>query len=146
MNRQEWLDEFVRWLEGFPWLWFCSLTFRPGLSPAAARWRLRKWMDALREALGTRDFQWVAVPERGRTGLDFHYHVLVGGLRDWQAGERVEWMRRWYKFCGDARIDVYNPDAGGVRYILKFVGPEDMDSLEIHLKSGCQLQTAFGGE
>jgi hypothetical protein len=141
VNLEEWLDEFVAWLEGFPWCWFCSLTFCPGLSPAQARWRLRKWADALRDALGTSDFQWIAVPEHGRTGMDFHYHVLIAGLRECHAPQRVEWMRRSGKIGGDALIDTYKSDARGVRYILKHVNPNDMDNLELHLNARTQLQT-----
>jgi hypothetical protein len=144
MNRDEWRDEFTIWLEGFPWLWFCTLTFRPGLSPAAARWRLRKWFETLQGELGTAAFQWVAIPERGRTGLDFHYHALVAGLCERHAPHRMEWMRRWQKIGGDARIDTYRPTAGGVSYILKQARPEDMDDFEIHLKSNTHLQTTYG--
>ena len=42
MNQGEWRDEMDNWLETFPWLWFCSLTLRPGLSEAQAGWRLRQ--------------------------------------------------------------------------------------------------------
>jgi len=146
MNRNEWLDEFSGWLERFPWCWFCTLTFRPGLSPAQARWRLRKWVETLREELGTCDFEWVAVPEYGRTGMDFHCHVLVAGLREHHAPQRLEWMRRWHKIGGEARIDIFKPDVGGIRYILKHVRPEDMDDLELHLNAGTPLQTTFGAK
>jgi hypothetical protein len=146
MRREEWLDELVAWFEGFPWLWFCSLTFRPGLSAAQARWRLRQWVDALHDDLGTLEFQWIGVPENGRTGMDFHYHALVAGLREYHAPQRLEWMRRWHKIGGDARIDIFKPDVGGVRYILKHVKPEDMDDLELHLNARTQLQTTRGAK
>lgn len=144
MNEQEWRDEMASWWEGFPWKWFCSLTFRPGLTEAQARWRLRKWAGELRDALGNEDFEWIGIPEAGRTGLDFHFHVLIGGLNDWHAPERLEWMRRWYKLAGDARIDIYRPGVGGVRYILKNVGPDDMDKIEFHLVSGTRSE--FGAK
>jgi len=146
MNREQWLDEFVEWLEAFPWCWFCSLTFRPGLSAAQARWRLRKWTDALRDELGTPNFEWIAVPEHGHTGLDFHYHALIAGLREYHATQRLEWMRRWHKIGGDARIDTFKPDVGGVRYLLKNVGPQDTDALELHLNARTQLQTTWGAK
>jgi hypothetical protein len=141
----DWLDEMVLWLEGFPWLLFCTFTFRPGFSEAEARWRLLLWIDQLREALGTPDFEWFGVPEQGRTGMSFHYHVLIAGLREFHAPEREEWMRRWYKLGGDARIDGYKAGCGGVRYILKTVGPRNTDRIEFHLVSTTQLQSEFGG-
>jgi hypothetical protein len=144
MHQEQWREELSDWLAGFPWMWFCTLTFRPGLSPAQARWRLRTWMDALQSDLGTSEFQWLAVPEHGRTGLAFHFHALVAGLRDRRARQRVEWMRRWFKIGGDARIDAYNAAAGGIRYILKGVGPNHLDNLEIHLNAPLRSATFFG--
>lgn len=146
MNDGQWRDEMESWLDEFPWLWFCTLTFRPGLSESHSRWRLRKWADELRAALGTEDFEWIGIPETGRTGLDFHFHVLVGGLNDWHAPERQEFMRRWWKLAGDARIDVYKPGVGGVRYVLKNVGPDDMDKIEFHLVPRTRFQSHFGAK
>ena len=55
-------------------------------------------------------------------------------------------MRRWRKLSGDARIDVYKPGVGGVRYILKNVGPDDLDKIEFHLVSRTRLQSQFGAK
>jgi len=146
MDTQEWRDEMSVWLEGFPWKWFCSLTFRPGLTESQARWRLRTWADELRAALGNENFEWIGVPETGITGEDFHFHVLIGGLNDWHAPERLEFMRRWNKIASDARVDVYDPSLLGVRYILKYLEPNDTDSIEFHLVSRTQLQSEFGAK
>ena len=100
----------------------------------------------MRDALGTPDFQWIAVPELGRTGLDFHFHVLVAGLRKWHAPERMEWMGRWYKLAGDAHTDVYQAGGRGVSYILKSIGPNDMDAIEFELHSRTQMQTELGAK
>jgi hypothetical protein len=146
MNAQEWRDEMASWLEGFPWKWFGSLTFRPGFSESQARWRLRRWAGELRTALGTKNFEWVAIPEVGKTGEDFHFHVLIGGLCNWHAGERLDFMRRWRAVAGDARIEVYDPNLRGVRYILKYVEPNDTDKIEFHLVSRTRLQAEFGAQ
>jgi|SRR5579862_49275 len=136
MDEGLWLDGLVDWLDRFPWQWFVTLTFRPGFTPAQARWRLLRWAEELRDSLGTGDFQWVGVPENGTTGLNFHYHVLVAGLdAEVGAAERLEWMRRWYKLAGDAQIEDFKPDSGGVRYVLKHVGPRDFDAIQFHLAS-----------
>jgi|HubBroStandDraft_1064217.scaffolds.fasta_scaffold206759_2 hypothetical protein len=134
MNAGEWQDKLTQWLELMPWLWFCSLTFRPvGLSKAQARLRLRRWAAALRDELGTSDFGWFAVREFGRTGHDLHYHVLVKGLRAWHADERLEWMRRWWRIAGESQIAYYTPNTGGVAYILKNTDPSDADAIEIEI-------------
>jgi hypothetical protein len=134
MNK-EWHEQMVGWLKQFQWIWFCSLTLRPGLRERQARWRLRWWMAELRAALGTNEFGWVAAREYGRTRQDLHYHALVKGLSDWHAPERLDWMRRWGKFAGDARIDPFTPDAGGVEYILKDADPANPDAMEIEIQN-----------
>lgn len=146
MDSLRWREEFADWLEGFPWQWFCSLTFRPGLSPAQARWRLRKWVGALRDALGTADFGWFAIPEVGKTKMDFHFHVLVMGLSKWHAPERLDFMRLWWKLAGDGRIYIFKPNIGGIPYILKSLGPDDLDSVEFELSARAQMQTKFGAK
>jgi hypothetical protein len=135
MQNGGWMEDLADWLDAYPWLWFCTLTSRPGLSEAQVRWRLRLWATELGDTLGTRDFRWVAVPENGVTGMHFHYHALIAGLKpECGAAERLQYMRRWWKLAGDAQIEAFKPDSGGVRYVLKRVGPRDMDSLEIHLQ------------
>jgi hypothetical protein len=134
-KKEEWVMAMTTWLQGFSWQWFATLTFRPGFSEPQARWRLRHWVGELRDALGTPDFQWIGVPESGRTGLDFHFHVLVGGLRKWHSPERMIWMRKWRKLAGEARISIFKKDAGGIEYLLKHARPENADALEIHLTS-----------
>jgi hypothetical protein len=143
MNREEWLSEMSDCLETFTWQWFATLTFRPGLSPAQARWRLLRWADELRDALGTAGFQWVGVPEDGSTGLNFHYHLLIAGLNPGcGAAERLCWMRRWYKLAGDARIEDFKADSGAARYILKAVRPEDFDKVEFHLATPVEMKSS----
>jgi hypothetical protein len=143
MTREEWADAMVRWLEGFPWIWFCSLTYRPGPSEAQARCRLRRWLGDLREGLGTPDFGFFAVREYGKTGADLHYHLLVMGLAEKDAGARVAWMHRWWKLAGDGLITPYAPKAGGLYYILKNAGPNDADAIEFDLSPDTQLQTTL---
>jgi hypothetical protein len=134
MNGGEWLEEFATWLEGFAWVWFCTLTARPGLSETQIRFRLRRWTIELGDALGTPDFGWVGIPEKGVSGFHFHFHLLVAGLTSGcGAAERLCWMKKWYALAGDARITDFKPNCGGVRYIVKHVVPGDLDAIEIHL-------------
>ncbi len=146
MQKDEWMAEFSNWLGSFPWRWFASLTFRPGISAAQRRWRLRLWMEQLQAELGDENFQWFGVPENGRTGQNVHYHTLIGGLRGWHARERLRWMKKWNRLCGDALITPFNPAVGGVRYILKHVQPNDMDDLELHINSHTTMQSKFGAK
>ena len=56
----------------------------------------------------------------GKTGNDLHFHVLVTGLLNWHADQRLDFMRRLESHgCGDARIDPYTSGDAGLRYILE---------------------------
>jgi len=146
MDTSDWQKETTVWLEGYPWQWFGSLTFRPYFTVGQRNARLRKWKDALKTELGTSDFNFIAIPELGKAGDDYHFHVLVGGLRAWHAEERLNWMKRWWTLSGDARIDPYQPNKGGVAYVLKQAGPEDFDEIEFDLSSHTRLQCTFNGQ
>ena len=100
--------------------------------------RIKEDADRIRKGDTAKDLE--------TAGLDFHFHVLIGGLSGWHADERLEFMRRWNKLSGDARIAIYDPDLLGVRYILKYVEPNDMDSIEFHLASRTRLQSEFGAK
>jgi len=143
MQNGEWLDQLAGWLEEFDWQWFATLTSRPGLSQAQLRWRLRRWAEELDDALGTESFEWIGVPEKGVTGMHFHFHVLIAGL-DANSGaiQRLAWMRRWSKLAGDAQIEDFRANSGGVRYVLKHVGPQDVDEIEFHLVSRIRVHSA----
>lgn len=142
MHDEQWLDEFVGWLETYPWRWFATLTSRPELSEVQLRYRLRRWGSELGGALGTREYQWIGVPEYGSTGLHYHYHVLIAGLKPGcGAAERLHWARVWYKLAGDARIDDFAPNSGGVRYVLKSARPGDVDAIEFHLTTRPAFET-----
>jgi hypothetical protein len=143
MDKFEWKKEMVPWVCRFPWLWFCTLTLRPGLSEAQARWRLHRWLSNLREALGTANFGYFAVREFGRTGNDLHFHVLVMGLNDWGVEARLEWMGRWEKIGGDPRIDPFTPGPRGPEYTLKNVMPDDLNAIDFDMSSETQMQTSM---
>jgi hypothetical protein len=140
MKGEDWRKSYQGWLESLAWLWFCSLTFRPGLTPQQARWRLLKWLEELRKSLGTGDFGYVAVREFGKTGQDLHYHVLVKGLMRSHNDERLDFMRRWWKLAGDGRVDPYKPGVGGIGYILKDLDADRPDDIEIGPDSNDQMQ------
>lgn len=146
MQNGDVMDQMVGWLEGFAWTWFVTLTFRPIFTEAQARYRMLKWCEELDRELGTGDFEFVGVPEYGAGG-QFHYHLLIGGLRlGIGAEQRLEWGAKWWKLAGDARIDDYRPGIGGIRYILKYVDPDDMDEIEFHLCAHTGMDSGSGGK
>jgi hypothetical protein len=138
---EEYRKGIAKWLEGFEWQWFCSLTFYSGVTPAQAYWRLRRWMEVLGEALGDPNFGYVAVCELGRTRENLHYHALVMGLTDHFAEQRLYFMERWNRLCGDARVEPFIPGPQGIEYILKDISPDNPDAIIWGIKAGTHMQT-----
>jgi hypothetical protein len=122
-------DDSADWeefLDEFPAQWLCTLKVRPDVTRPEARQRLNTWLRELGEGLGTEDFDWVVAPGLGTIGIDFHFHLLVGGLKKWFAAERLFWMRRWFEMAGEARIDEYKSRSGRVHYIFKTIEGDEL--------------------
>lgn len=139
MGKDEWKVSIVNWLEGFPWQLFCSLTFRPGLLERHAGWRLRRWIEDCERVAGTTAFEWIAVPELGRS--EFHFDVLIGGLEQHHADYHAAFAARWNRANGDARIDFYKPGVGGVRHMLRTISPREIDRIQMDLFTHRELET-----
>jgi hypothetical protein len=130
----EWRQQFAEWIERFQWDWFVTLTFRPGITPPKARRHLEHWIHEVRDQLGTEKFSSMAVPESGVTGLNFHYHAVIGGLRQGHgATERLDFMCLWHRMSGDAQVTAFKPGSGGILYILKDLGPNDTAAIMLDL-------------
>lgn len=141
--QQEWRSDMATWLGEFAWNWFCSLSYRPYYSIPQRLALLHRWIKEVRSNCGTEFFGWFAVPERGRTGEDFHFHVLINGLQEVGAVHRLHAMQRWHLLAGDALITDYGGDAG-IHYILKDAGPKSLDEIEFDLNEGSRMQSKFG--
>lgn len=146
LDKEMWREEMGIWLEPFAWDWFCSLTFRPGLTEKQCWWRLRRWLNKLKDELGTPHFGWFAVREFGRTGQDLHFHVLITGLTDPGAANRMEFMRLWAKLAGDGRVDLYVRNPRGISYILKNTTPDDPGCYEFELSDSSKLDAVAGAK
>jgi len=139
MVREEWKVSIINWLEGFRWQLFCSLTFRPGLLERHAAWRLRRWIEDFGRAAGTTAFEWIAVPGLGRS--EFHFYVLIGGLERHHSDYHAAFVGRWNRANGDARIDFYKPDIGGLRHMLRTISPREIDRIQMDLFTHRELET-----
>src|SRR5438552_3432292 len=105
---QEWRSGMARLLGEFSWDLFGSLSFRPYYSVQQRRALFHRWLEELRGNCGTACFGFFAVPERGRTGDNFHFHVLINGLQEINAAHRLQAMKSWDAMAGDALITDYN--------------------------------------
>ena len=131
-NSEDW-DE---WIDAFPWQWLCTLKLRPNVTISQADGYLHAWLPKLTKELGSADVDWLIAPALGSIGFDYHFHILIGGLREWGAAERLLWMRRWFEMAGEARIDEYKSKSRRVHYIFKTI---EGDELEGHDCPLCSL-------
>lgn len=118
-KRERTIQEYRRWLEQYDWNWFATLKLTSGIpSERRAKNLCDKWISDLRQAEGGKDFHWFRVLERGASGSNLHFHVLVGGLRN----RRKVWQQEWNNRGGDALINNFKPEEKGVLYLLKSMG------------------------
>jgi hypothetical protein len=134
----EWQKAMAEWSATFPWNLFCTLTFRPYFTARQRQELMRDWIKDVKHKWG--EVNWFAVPEHGRTGEDYHYHILVGGLPDVSAHDRLEMMNLWTS--GDALVTEFASGANGIAYILKNAGPET--EIEFEIREVTRMQTSFG--
>jgi hypothetical protein len=105
--------EWGRFLMGFAWLWFVTLTFRQAMSAEKVRQCYRNFFDEIRDS--GHSLGWFAVEERGVLGR-LHVHALLAGAEDLKPRE---WERVWFKLAGTALFKRYDPSRGGAYYCAK---------------------------
>jgi hypothetical protein len=131
-TKQELIDTYADWLGEWSWDWFGTLTF-PGYPSATRAKRIfEKWILELDKDAGTDDFRYVQVMESGAYGDNLHFHILVAGLK-----EKARWFpgrmqRRWQELAGQCVIQRFDPEKGGVRYLLKTLLPERDFAIDVH--------------
>jgi hypothetical protein len=96
-------QEYNRWLRGFSWSWFATLKITSGIpSERRAKELFDRWISDLRRSEGSKTFRWFRVLERGGSGQNLHFHLLVGGFRN----RLKHWERRWNMLGGNALIEL----------------------------------------
>lgn len=122
--------EYELWLHKYRWNWFVTQKIekgRPSRHYAIELWN--QWIGELAQAEGSSRFRWFRVLESGRQGDHLHFHSVVGGFRNRMA----HWGRRWEQLGGDAMIDIYDPERGGLWYMLKTMKSSGELDIEFHL-------------
>ena len=141
MDRIETLKrEYDRWFRHYSWAWFGTLKIASGMpSERRAKDLFRQWISDLRRSEGTEDFRWVRVMERGATGQNLHFHVLVGCLRN----RRQHWESQWEELGGEALIGKFDPDKKAILYMTKEM--DDSGNLDIDFRLPDQKQSVPQG-
>jgi hypothetical protein len=131
--------EYDDWLRLFTWAWYATLKIRSGIpSERRAKRMFAQWISDLRRSEGTKNFRYFRVMEKGGSGQNLHFHVLIGGLRD---GSRLKhWESQWNELGGDALIGKFDPDKNGILYMLKEM--DDDGNLDIDFSLPRREQSA----
>jgi hypothetical protein len=139
ISRRELIEAYGAWLQEWRWDFFGTLTFR-GYPPASRAERIfAEWVAALEKLAGTRSFRYVRVTERGADDANLHFHVLVGGIKDQDRHFPFKWAERWRQLAGQAVVQRFDPNQGGVYYLLKTLLPDRDFAITFYFKEGADL-------
>jgi hypothetical protein len=124
-RREQAIQGYRQWLEEFRWDLYCTLKVTSGRpSDRHAKSLFDRWIKDVEKTDGGGRFRWVRVMERGLTGNNRHFHVLIGGLRN----RTKFWERKWHDLGGNALITPFDAKQKGILYMLKSVyGNGDVD-------------------
>jgi len=112
---------FAKWLNAFPWLWFCTFTFK-----RPCKKRALKYVEALlwhmRHVTEGHPVMWAfAAEEYHKNGDRLHVHALIGTtfkpeLLSWH--EAVGW---WREHFGRCKVETYKDGGGASAYCAKYI-------------------------
>jgi hypothetical protein len=129
-TRETQIQAYKKWLDKQSWAWFATLKINSGKpSVRRAKQLFERWIAELGAREGGPDFRFARVLEKGSLGNNPHFHVLIGGLRN-----RIQdWTERWETLGGEALIKRFDPERGGIFYILKEMDNDGNLDLDISL-------------
>jgi hypothetical protein len=121
------IEAWLGMLTSVSWQLYAHLTFRQNVSYEHADKQYMKWINALsRIALGSRytkgphkgGLYWVRATEYQQRGA-LHFHVVIGNPSDRKMLIPELCAARWSKLAGDASVQYYDPQRGGLPYLVK---------------------------
>lgn len=125
-DQDTFIHVWAEFLDEWPWDWFTTHTFRHEIYPEAANKVWNRWIHQLnRHVFGVRytnrphdGVTWARGLEYQRRGV-IHFHALLGRIPS--TTRRLDWMDKWTKLAGYARIQPYDPTRGARYYLSKYV-------------------------
>ena len=146
MNKLELVEGYTEFLRRYKWNLFGSLTFATRPPAAIADRIFHRWIaevengcpsldlrwtePQVQQESGEVQFRWVRVAERGRSGDNLHFHVLLGGLRH---PSKYPPLLLWNDLAGEALLYYFNPNRHGVEYMIKTVKPGQPFEIDFQL-------------
>ena len=118
-------NSWVEFLSRFEWHWFCTLTFRDAIHPEAAAKLFSVFISKVNRRLfgchwyeHSQGVRWVLATEKQKRGV-IHYHLLIGSEK-LPTLRRLDFMDKWNKIAGYARIQPLNRSQAVMRYVSKY--------------------------
>ncbi len=123
------------WLHGYPWGWWCHLTFLIPPSRERAEALFKAWLHGINRKLFGHNYyryhdgaRWVRGIEWQRRGA-IHFHVLIAEADRLKIADAV---KSWKKLSGgDAKIELYDREQDATHYLAKVYAGRQTG--EIHL-------------
>ena len=141
------IEAYATWWKKWDWDWFGALTFPgyPGRNSAIRKFE--RWIDEIEREQGAGDFRYVRVIETGAYDDNIHIHILVGGLKRQARLFPAIGRERWEKIAGAAAITRFDPEKGGVYYLLKTLDPAREFDVDFRLpKDGREMEHSAAGK
>jgi hypothetical protein len=119
---------YVNWLQGVRWQLFCTFTFAWPVSDPQADKVFKRFIDRLEKSLAC-PIAYIRGDEKRFSGCGMpaaprHFHAVLtthGRLdRHWVADHWMQMAGHRLKGAG-ADVRIYDPNLGGLAYVLKFI-------------------------
>lgn len=122
-------QELGKWLNGFEWTWYATLTFRFEVKdPINAKKYFIKWIRLIKNDIVDDICYFVAVERfRGNFGTHLHSLIWVGHQEDGKNRLILPYWSIWFEKYGRAKIELYDKNKGAGYYLSKYVTKEICD-------------------
>lgn len=119
-------DELSGWLQGFPWDFWFTGTFRSEMN-VKDTFRAKKYFNSFIkdiERTGVPIVDYFMAVERFKDGEFTHVHALLNKVRSLRY---LDVWEKWFKRYGRALVEGYDPKLGAAHYLTKYVVKELCD-------------------
>ncbi|MFA5399813.1 MAG: hypothetical protein WC359_05190 [Dehalococcoidia bacterium] len=114
INLTDTKNEWAKFLNGFEWHWFFTLTFDKKVSDDLAYKQFFRWKNWIKSSVGHRIF-YLIIPERPKyKGDNTHIHGFLNGVEN---EKPYIWRRKWEAMAGFSRIQPYDSSRGASYYL-----------------------------
>ena len=107
--------EMADWLSKWQWNWILHLTFGTPVNLRSATWRIKQWLKGIAARVAN-PLGYYINPEQPHSHDRPHAHGVLAGVGDAAPKDAA---KLWRKRNGIVRIETFDPERGGLRYVTK---------------------------